>query len=128
MWLDAPASSSLPHFEGHHGLSVPFGRVAVCASAAVIGASENLPCTKPASAAPAAPASPAVRSKVRRSVCIPLGPGARDGRDHRYAQVGHCFEKPWKIIGRKLKRLKSFGRDTPLGSASEINSLEALGA
>ena len=42
--------------------------VAVCACAAVIGASENLPCIAPASAAPAAPARPAVRSKVRRSV------------------------------------------------------------
>src|SRR5262245_6287921 len=80
MWLDAPDSSSLPHFEGHHGLSVPLGmEVAVCACAVVTGASENLPCIAPASAAPAAPASPAVRSKVRRSVsatppfcCSPL--------------------------------------------------------
>src|SRR5262245_65408068 len=79
MWLDAPDSSSLPHLEGHHGLSVPLGRsVAVCACASVIGASENLPCTVPASAAPAAPARPAVRSNVRRSVtpipsfCSPL--------------------------------------------------------
>ena len=37
MWLDAPASSSLPHFEGHHGLSVPFGMAAVCACASEIG-------------------------------------------------------------------------------------------
>jgi hypothetical protein len=72
MWLDAPHSSSAPHFEGHHGLSVPLGMEAgVCACAAVIGASENLPCMAPASAAPAAPAMPAVRSKVRRSVAIP---------------------------------------------------------
>src|SRR5436190_1105836 len=52
MWLDAPASSSLPHFDGHQGLSVPFGMAAVCACAAVIGASENLPCIEPAIAAP----------------------------------------------------------------------------
>jgi hypothetical protein len=69
MWLDAPDSSSLPHFEGHHGLSTPLGMVvAACACAAVTGASENLPCIAPASAAPAAPARPAVRSNVRRSV------------------------------------------------------------
>ena len=54
------------------GLSTPLGmEVAVCACASVIGASENLPCIAPASAAPAAPARPAVRSKVRRSVVEP---------------------------------------------------------
>src|SRR5882672_7729937 len=111
MWLDAPDSSSLPHFEGHHGLSTPLGiEVAACACAAVIGASENLPCIAPASAAPAAPARPAVRSNVRRSVAaippfcsssltsssivpsqiVPIEPGLKNYFRHAPPPLGCC--------------------------------------
>lgn len=47
--------------------------------------------------------------------------------------VGHCFEKPWKVIGRKLshfsaKRLISNMVGIPLGSASKSNTYFAIGA
>ena len=52
MWLDAPASSSAPHFDGHHvspealvALAPP---AVVCAWATVIGAEPNLPKAAPA--------------------------------------------------------------------------------
>src|SRR5437868_9780003 len=65
MWLDAPASSCGPHFDGHHFCAESFG-VAGCACAAAIGASAYFPCAAPASAPPA-PTAPAVLRKVRRS-------------------------------------------------------------
>src|ERR1700722_10155403 len=68
MWLEAPAWSSAPHFEGHHGLSVSLGIAIVSACAAVIGASPNLPCVAPATATALAPATPAAFRKFRRSV------------------------------------------------------------
>ena len=48
---------------------------------------------------------------------IPLGES-----NHTLESVGHCFEKPWKVIGRKLshfsaKRLISNMVGIPLGSA-----------
>src|SRR6059058_2274774 len=66
MWFDAPASSSAPHFDGHHFSVVSFGGAAGWAWAEAIGASPNLPCAAPATA-PAAPAIPAVFRKLQRS-------------------------------------------------------------
>src|SRR4051812_30320019 len=66
MWLLAPASSSAPHFDGHHLSALNFGGApAVCACAGAIGASPYLPCAAPARAP--APAIPAVFKKLRRS-------------------------------------------------------------
>src|ERR1700730_6254155 len=66
MWFEAPASSSAPHFDGHHFAVESFGGAAGCAWAEAIGASPNFPCAAPATA-PAAPAIPAVFKKLRRS-------------------------------------------------------------
>jgi len=59
---------------------------------------------------------------------IPLGES-----NHTLESVGHCFEKPWKVIGRKLshfsaKRLISNMVGIPLGSASKSNTYFAIGA
>ena len=59
---------------------------------------------------------------------IPLGES-----NHTLESVGHCFEKPWKVIGRKLshfsaKPLISNMVGIPLGSASKSNTYFAIGA
>jgi hypothetical protein len=76
MWFEAPASSSAPHFDGHHFPVVSFGRAAGCACAEAIGASPNFPCAAPATA-PAAPAIPAVFRKLRRSGASGISSGER---------------------------------------------------
>src|SRR3984893_17212192 len=74
MWFEAPASSSAPHFDGHHFPVESFGGAAGCAWAEAIGARPNFPCAAPATT-PAAPAIPAVFKKLRRSG----GSGASSG-------------------------------------------------
>src|SRR4029077_16564038 len=79
MWFEAPASSSAPHFAGHHFSVVSFGGAAglrwgrgarggpvVWPWAGATGPSHNSRCAAPATA-PAAPAIPAVFRKLRRS-------------------------------------------------------------
>src|SRR6266446_4686306 len=63
MWFDAPASSSAPHFDGHHFPVVSLGGAAGCAWAEAIGARPNFQCAARATA-PAAPAIPAVFKKA----------------------------------------------------------------